>query len=929
MADKDLQTEYSIEKIKKQLKNTNDNIEENIKLANNGVAVQLIAQNILKDLRTLVEMLMCIIYMKKRGVITLQTAPYSVIKDAIADVNNSPEKDYYFLKQFHDELQIVVSHYMPSKTDSARLMLKYIDYLYKIKDFSKNQLQINLLNNLQNFVVFNDKSKSAYYSKIAKRIISIQKAEKRTAIKSEQYYIWSIKPFLWNRNRFYEVTYVPARDNNSKLDRLIAFTLIPIFPNYAVKLNFRKDSITDNGVTIPIRVITGYKTSIRRCEFQNFYKAVFGPKKSEKNTISTKEINIFNSYITYSRRSLSSLVTTSDNDFNQIMKVIINELENTKPIFVNCLYRIRRLIQNGEAGKNTLLYLLYHMNNKIIKLQITSDESHFESNYLTTRCYPFEKMPYMNSLIRHNPRLMDIVHCGIDLSNHEEELFARKIRNNVEKRRMLFTPVEDFKDIDYKELITRYNSKLWDKARDREKLVYDKGKIFINGYVEDLKFIYKKINILSQNGFRNYKLSMREWIDNHTTEQISDEKEKILTNIFDKSKVAFLYGAAGTGKTTLIKYLSEYLNYHQLSAVYLAQTNTALNNLKKKVNGKENFYTITNFLNNEINNINTNILVIDECSTVSNHDICTILEKANYQAVLLVGDSFQIPSIKFGNWFTLCKEYFNKRVVHELKKVYRTSDDILQKTWDEVRHASVQPNNIKEFLIANGVSKELNGDLLNYSNKDSIILCLNYDGLYGINNINSYLQEKNKNPAITFDSGTYKINDPIVFNETNRFYPAIYNNMKGRIINVFLPNLNTITFDIELNTVISEIDAFDKTFKLLGNTKDGKSVIRFSVLKSSSDDDAVRDEEYTMPFNVTYAMSVHKAQGLEFDEVKLVVDGNREENLDINTFYTAITRAKKKLNIFWTPETENDFLKSIQTRKDNSEMRFLYNCYLR
>ncbi|MGN8811537.1 ATP-binding domain-containing protein [Lactobacillus amylovorus] len=153
--------------------------------------------------------------------------------------------------------------------------------------------------------------------------------------------------------------------------------------------------------------------------------------------------------------------------------------------------------------------------------------------------------------------------------------------------------------------------------------------------------------------------------------------------------------------------------------------------------------------------------------------------------------------------------------------------------------------------------------------------------------------------------------------------------MKGRIINVFLPNLNTITFDIELNTVISEIDAFDKTFKLLGNTKDGKSVIRFSVLKSSSDDDAVRDEEYTMPFNVTYAMSVHKAQGLEFDEVKLVVDGNREENLDINTFYTAITRAKKKLNIFWTPETENDFLKSIQTRKDNSEMRFLYNCYLR
>jgi ATP-dependent exoDNAse (exonuclease V) alpha subunit len=46
------------------------------------------------------------------------------------------------------------------------------------------------------------------------------------------------------------------------------------------------------------------------------------------------------------------------------------------------------------------------------------------------------------------------------------------------------------------------------------------------------------------------------------------------------------------------------------------------------------------------------------------------------------------------------------------------------------------------------------------------ILCLNYDGLYGINNINRFLQSSNPNSAVEWGSATYKIGDPVVFNDS-------------------------------------------------------------------------------------------------------------------------------------------------------------------
>ena len=69
--------------------------------------------------------------------------------------------------------------------------------------------------------------------------------------------------------------------------------------------------------------------------------------------------------------------------------------------------------------------------------------------------------------------------------------------------------------------------------------------------------------------------------------------------------------------------------------------------------------------------------------------------------------------------------------------------------------------------------------------------------------------------------------------------------------------------------------------------------------------------EAIVPFQVAYAVSIHKAQGLEYSSVKIVITDEVDEQITHNIFYTAITRAKDELKIYWSPETENKILKNL------------------
>ncbi|MFQ9412256.1 MAG: ATP-dependent RecD-like DNA helicase [Evtepia gabavorous] len=564
-------------------------------------------------------------------------------------------------------------------------------------------------------------------------------------------------------------------------------------------------------------------------------------------------------------------------------------------------------------------YLLHKMNNRVIKWQYWGEQCGGLSNlYLNYGCIPFDRMPYCTSLRQHNPKIYDLFE-SIPVFGHEHELFARYIKNNTEIEGHLFTSkaeIEGFENING--LIRKYNSSLYYKHTGRRIEEY-KDHLYIKSYVEDSTEIIKKLQELASSGVSQYTASVDSWISRESYTIDDDGKKEALRQMFANSHIALIYGSAGTGKSTLIKHISNF--WADKDKIFLANTHPAVDNMRRKVTaGNSDYNTIAKFLSKRNNNTDCDILFIDECSTVSNDDMRRVLEKANFKLLVLVGDIYQIESIYFGNWFSIAQKFVPETSIFELNHPYRTTNNDLLTVWDRVRKLD---DAILEPLVKNGYVARLDESIFEHNEEDEIILCLNYDGLYGINNINRFLQNSNPNESVVWGINAYKVDDPILFNESNIFSPLIHNNSKGRIVGI-RPEEQQIWFNIELDESINAIDAWGYDFELIGESEAGKSIISFSVNKYRSTDEDDEDNDSTVvPFQVAYAVSIHKAQGLEYDFVKIVITNETEERITHNIFYTAITRAKNKLKIYWSPETEQSVLERLEVKNSTKDAHLL------
>jgi hypothetical protein len=143
--------------------------------------------------------------------------------------------------------------------------------------------------------------------------------------------------------------------------------------------------------------------------------------------------------------------------------------------------------------------------------------------------------------------------------------------------------------------------------------------------------------------------------------------------LFSQSRAALIYGAAGTGKSTMVDHIANYFNNKQ--KLFLAHTNPAIDNLKRRVTAQSSdFRTISSHILRSSNDAEYDLLVIDECSTVSNSDLIKVLEKTAFKLIVLVGDVFQIESIQFGNWFGLARSFIPTTSVFELTTPFRAKN---------------------------------------------------------------------------------------------------------------------------------------------------------------------------------------------------------------------------------------------------------------
>lgn len=867
----------------------------------------LLSQNILGHLRNFVEYIAIKAYSKGQDV---DPNDYNLNKAALKDMQHIDKLQ--FLYRFHKMLQKSVSHYTVDKDGSERLMLKYYEYLLKIRLYLKRTFNLDVLDNIRDFPLNTDTELSEYYEKIAERI-EFPRARSYSDTYNDRYYVQKVKPFFVNQKIYYEITFNAANANASKFDRVIAFTQHEIVDNYAVKFTIHNDMIRILDKDMSILVIDEYEVSIRPCELKNLSK-ILG--QGVELSSDSNEYRRLMEHLSKFRISLTELVS-SDQDYYDSIKELITARAQSIKIY-EMLDQCRNIIVGNKPGANVLRYLLYKMNNRVIKRQYQSEQCRELSNlYLGYGCIPFDCMPYCTSLLQHNPKIYDLLEA-IPVSGREHELFARYIRNNTEIEGHLFTEkagIKCFENIDG--LIREYNSSLYHTHYGRRIEDY-KDFLYITSYVDDSTEIIKKLQELASSGVSQYTASVDSWISREAYTIDDSSKKEALRQMFADSHVALIYGPAGTGKSTLIRHISSF--WAKKKKIFLANTHSAVDNMRRKVTaGNSEYNTIAKFLLKR-NNTNCDVLFIDECSTVSNDDMRRVLEKANFELLVLVGDIYQIESIYFGNWFSIAQKFVPKTSIFELAHPYRTTNDNLLTVWDRVRKLD---DAILEPLVKNGYVARLNESIFEHSEDDEIILCLNYDGLYGINNVNRFLQNSNPNESVVWGINTYKIGDPILFNESNIFSPLIHNNSKGKIVGI-RPEEQQIWFDIELEESINGIDASGYDFKLIGESETGKSIISFSVNKYRSTDEDDEDNNSTViPFQVAYAVSIHKAQGLEYDSVKIVITNETEERITHNIFYTAITRAKNKLKIYWSPETEKSVLERLEIKNSTKDTHLL------
>lgn len=901
-----IEEKYNFNSIDKRIMEANSNIERNIKKFSDNDR-GFLSQNLLNALRTFVEYIAVKIYLTGKT----ENVNYDnkTVRIALDDIKC--RGNIKFIERFHYYLQISRSHYIENDDSAERLMLKYYKYLILLKDYMKMIYNIDILNNITDFPVDLDSTFSDYYKKVAD---VIKKVPINTAAQfnGDKYYVQKIKTFFVNGRIYYEVTLSPAKDKVNKYDRIIAFTRMHIMPNYSIKLSTVKRKVNILGRDMSINIINNWSVAIRECEINNFYK-IFGINKNYK--ANNKEYLEVMKLLTRGQYSLLDLATMSDTYYNKAKGKIKNNSTTTG--ILDLIDKCRYYIKNNKKGNVVLRYLLYNCNNRIIKNQLATDSCSILSDlYLQWGCIPFEEMPYASSLINHNPTRYDLIET-IPIEGRDDELLASYVKKNTEQNNKLYTSIDEVKNLgDISTLVDSYNNKIYYKHKPNRCMVIENNNLYIYGYENDTINIINKLNSLTNQGIKGYKASFQSFINKGIYAINCSEKENILLNMYENSSVALIYGAAGTGKTTLIKHLTYF--YNNEKKICLANTNSAVENLKSNVNNQNSdFMTVHKFISESNNDIECDILIIDECSTISNSDMRQVLDKAHFSAILLAGDIYQIESITFGNWFTLSKKLVKPTSVYELNFTWRSTKQELLDLWELVRNGD---DRVDEMLVKKEFSEEISEEIFKKQDEDEIILCLNYDGLYGINSINYYLQSDNNNKSIVLDLGTYKVGDPIIFGDTNRFSPVIYNNLKGKIVNIEEDEFR-FWFSVEIDKVINELEIQYLDLELVGESENNKSIVKFYVNKyRNADEDDDSDLTTIVPFSVAYAVSIHKSQGLEYNSVKIIITNEIDELITHSIFYTAITRAKEKLKIYWSPECQNKIISTIKHKEDNKDV---------
>ena len=424
-------------------------------------------------------------------------------------------------------------------------------------------------------------------------------------------------------------------------------------------------------------------------------------------------------------------------------------------------------------------------------------------------------------------------------------------------------------------------------------------------------------------------------VESFSSIKLSD-KQKEAVQAVNENNVAIITGGPGTGKTTIIKTIIDIYKSKGNKVVLCAPTGRAAKRMTDTTGEEASTlhrlleigkFDEDIFLKNKAEfqgtPIDADIIIIDETSMVDMF-LMNYLLSSIYQGtkLILVGDSDQLPSVGPGS---VLKDIINseKIVTIHLDKVFRQAAKSkivvnahrVNEGIGFITKEESEEDSKNDFFMINEANQDKSlrevlslctGRLQNYGDYDFFqniqVLTPTKKGMLGTKELNIYLQqalnaadslkkEKQINGVI------YRVGDRIMQVKNN--YDIYWERNIGK------QESGSGIFNGEMGT-IKDIDNQDK------------------IIEIKFDDDKIAWYEFSELEQIehSYSITIHKAQGSEFDVVIMVMPRTVPILLTRNLLYTGITRAKELLVVIGAKQTIDFMIQNIDSKKRNTGLEY-------
>ena len=493
--------------------------------------------------------------------------------------------------------------------------------------------------------------------------------------------------------------------------------------------------------------------------------------------------------------------------------------------------------------------------------------------------------------------------------------------NSCVEKRVLFEQLDELLGFVNKESL--YESILVMKVAKEEIQPLSSNRLSPRRLYEAEKFLYdefqRRAKLQGERLAKNFDAFLSE-----SSFKLGEEQRKAVETINDGAKILFLVGYAGTGKSTTSKTILELLNlrYTKEEIMTCALSGIAAQRIADTT-GYESA-TIQSLLvkHEERDTLPYKVLLVDEASMINSALFARILAKVDKDATLIVvGDDAQLPPIGAGNVLsdvlsleltpivkltkiyrqseeqaiTLIANDIRKGVVPEYRKKYEDfhfidvsipnyyalKNSLSQKELQEVRERNHQ-NIIAEMLhlVVGSIEKARyrlnNKQIKEYLNYFQVITPMK-GGTLGVNNLNKILQEYfNPNPKKCIKRGEreFRLMDKVVHvkneNMTSWSAEEFKNGEESSQRRVF-NGMSGLLFKIESDEELAYVYYPNEDMVVVYDFDEVRNLLELS-----------------------YALTIHKVQGMEYDIVVMPMSFSHYIMLNTKLIYTAITRSKHR-----------------------------------